>query len=315
MFKKTLGLIAILLLLIIGEGYWLIQSGVPGKILSLITQEASSLSDLSSTDTDTIGEEAIPTVVATLGDATGDVTVLRDDEPLPLVPFMPLLTNDRIETGIDGRAEIGWTGYGRTLIAPNSTIIITDAEPGVADDGFVAQIKIEAGRIWTRFDKLLSAGSSFEVKASNVVATVRGTSFGMEIDTLGTIQIKVAKSKVAVARTVDADSDEIVGSFIDVNEMERMELAENGTSLSKPIKMLPAELQQDKFLIEGNAEVPKEYMDMQWMALVEMILSQIPPDQIPPDFDRAGFIEYMRQVQLQIPPEVLQQLKSELQTN
>ena len=320
MFKKTLGLIAILLLIIAGEGYWLSQSDIGGKWMSLLNQ-TTSLSDVT---TDDLGltsswdgddnvfggvgtDDIAPSVIATLGNASGTVSVTRNDEPLALIPFMPLLVNDRIETGADGKAEIGWTGYGRTLIAPNTVITITNAEQILDNgDGIVARLKLESGRIWTRLDKLLSAGSSFEVKASNVVATVRGTSFGVGIDALGKIEVKVAKSKVSVARTVNAESDEIVGSPITVGEMERMELIGKQTLMSKPIQMLPAELGKDSFLMEGNAEIPKEYLDMEWMAFIEMILSQIPADQVPADFDRAAFMEEMRQIQAQFPSKLIQ---------
>lgn len=328
-----MGLVAVLLLILVVEGYWISKSDVGGKLQSLLNQQ-TSLSDITANDLgiasrdfadgtdvyppDASGDagtnEIAPSVIATLGNATGTIDVSRDGESITLVPFMPLIAGDHILTGADGSAEIGWTGYGRTLIAPYSVITITNAEQGTSEGGLVAKLKLESGRIWTRLDKLLSAGSSFEVKASNVVATVRGTSFGVGIDGLGKIEVKVAKSKVAVTRTMSADSDEVVGSPIIVQEMERMELNEKDTSLSKPIKMLPAELESDLFLMEGNVEVPKEYLDMEWMAFVEMILSQIPPDQMPADFDRAAFMEYMSQIQTQIPDEVKQQYMQELKS-
>ena len=85
--------------------------------------------------------------------------------------------------------------------------------------------------------------------------------------------------------------------------------------IAKPIQLSPKDLLNDKLYQEGNVEVPKEYMDAEWMALVEMVLSQIPADQMPPEFDRAGFMEYMNQVKSQIPPEVMQQLKQQLKAD
>ncbi len=313
MFKKTLGLIAILLLIVVGEGYWVVKSGAPQRFLSLFNQEISGLgdslaTDINATDTDMGGEEpSVSAVVATLGDAQGDVTVFRNDESLALAPFMALYVDDRIETGADGKAEIGWTGYGRTLVAPNSIVTITSAEQGTANDGLIAQIKLEAGRVWTRLDKVLTSGSSFEVQASNVVATVRGTSFGVGIDAQGAIGVQVAKSKVSVA--LDG------GASVDVNELEQLNINPDDRVIAKPIQLSPKDLLNDQLYQEGNVEVPKEYMDAEWMALVEMVLSQIPADQMPPEFDRAGFMEYMNQVKSQIPPEVMQQLKQQLKAD
>ncbi|MCE9586641.1 FecR family protein [Candidatus Uhrbacteria bacterium] len=310
MFKKTLGIIALLLLIIVGEGYWLSQSDIRGKWTALIQNQLAN-SDFSPVEPLEGDEEPVSVTVATLGDATGSVTVTRDGEALALSPFMTLMVGDRIETGADGRAEIGWTGYGRTLIASNTKLTITVAEHGDSDDGIMAKMKLESGRIWTRLERLLSSGSSFEVKASNVVATVRGTSFGIGLDQPGRVEIKVAESHVAVSRTTTADSDEVVGSPIIMDPMQRMDMAEKEMSLPKPIAMTKGEIEKDLFLMEGNIKVPQEYLDMEWMAFVEMILSQIPADQMPADFDRAAFMEYMRQVQAQIPDEVKQQYMQE----
>ena len=310
MFKKTLGLIALLVLIIAGEAYWISQSDIQGNWTSRIQEEISN-QDISPMDLfGDDGQEDVSSI-ATLGDAIGSVTVMRNGSALTLTPFMPLIVGDRIETGADGHAEIGWTGYGRTLIASNSKLTITAVDQGSNDDGITAKMKLEGGRIWTRLEKLLSGGSSFEVKASNVVATVRGTSFGVGLDQPGQVEVKVAESNVQVSRTASADSDVVVGSPIVMQPMQRMLMAEKDTSLPKPTTMSPGEMEKDLFLMEGNIKVPDEYLDMQWMAFVELILSQIPADQMPADFDRAAFMEYMRQVQAQIPDEVKEQYMME----
>jgi hypothetical protein len=258
-----------------------------------------------------MGMEMVLGSVATLGDASGEVVVMRDGEALTLTPFMALMVDDRIETGADGKAEIAWTGYGRTILAANTKLTITAADYGSNDDGIAARLKLEAGRVWTRLERLLSSGSSFEVKASNVVATVRGTSFGVGLDQPGKVEVKVAESNVSVARTASADSDEIVGTPITMGAMQRMEMAESEASLPKPVEMTAGEMEKDLFLMEGNVRVPDEYLDMEWMAFIELILSQIPPEQLPADFNRAEFMEYMRQMQSQIPDEIKQQYLQE----
>lgn len=320
MLKKTLGLIALLLLIIAGEAYWLSQSDIQGKWMSRIQSEMERSGGSVYNPTDAFptdmfgGDEEAAATVATLGDATGSVTIIRDGEILTLTPFMALAVDDRIETGADGKAEIAWTGYGRTLIASNSKLTITAAENGDEADGLMARIKLESGRIWTRLERLLSSGSSFEVKASNVVATVRGTSFGVGLDQPGQVELKVAESNVQVSRTASADSDVVVGSPIVMGAMQKMVMAEKDTSLPKPTTMTAGEMEKDLFLMEGNVNVPEEYLDMQWMAFVELILSQIPPEQMPADFDRAAFMEYMRQVQAQIPDELMQQYQMEYES-
>lgn len=323
--KKTLGLIGILLLIIVGEGVWLSQMDLQGiwekRISDSIQQQGGmpyERPDFSSDDEET-GDlwgtmPANSSPVATLGDATGEVMVVRDHEELSITPFMPLQDGDMIETGADGNAEIAWTGYGRTIIAPNTKLTITQASYGAADAGVLAKLKLEAGRVWTRLEKLLTSGSSFEVKASNVVATVRGTSFGVGMSDAGQIEVKVAEHNVEVGRTASADSDEIIGTPITVGAMQRMEMAEKDTSLPKPVSMSSKEMEADLFLMEGNRVVPEEYLDLEWMSFVEMILNSIPADQFPADFNREEFMEYMRQVQNEIPEEVKQQYMQEYQS-
>ncbi|QQR61123.1 hypothetical protein IPH19_01505 [Candidatus Uhrbacteria bacterium] len=153
MLKKTLGLIALLLLVIVGEVFWLSQSDIQGKWMSRmqneITRPTDSMFDDDTSALDMFGDdgygdeidsESLVTAgtVATLGNANGSVTVTREGEILALSPFMPLLVNDEIQTGADGRAEIGWSGYGRTLIAPNTKLTITVAQQGETEEGIMA---------------------------------------------------------------------------------------------------------------------------------------------------------------------------------
>lgn len=327
MLKKTLGLIAILILVLVGEIVWLSQSDIQGKWMSSIEKnvDRSSYAPSFGSDgstSDWLDESSDPGTeftgeagsVASLGDAQGQVSVLRDGVTMELMPFMGLVAGDVIETGADGKAEIIWTGYGRTLVAANSKLTITDAKLDETDNGIIAKMKLEAGRVWTRLEKLLSTGSSFEVKASNVVATVRGTSFGVGMDQPGRVEVKVAESNVQVARTVSADSDEIVGSPVMLGAMQRMDMTEGETLMPKPLQMSSKEMEADLFLMDGNMPVPVEYLDMEWMAFVEMIINSIPPDQLPEDFNKQEFLEYMRQMQTQIPDEVKQQYMQEYQS-
>lgn len=327
MLKKTLGLIAILILVLVGEIVWLSQSDIQGKWMSYVEQSAdrsdfapsfgsegdgpSWFDESSDPGTEFMGETS---TVASLADAQGQVTVMRDGVTVELLPFMALMVGDVIETGADGKAEIAWTGYGRTLVAANSKLTITEAEMNASDEGIVAKLKLDAGRVWTRLEKLLSTGSSFEVKASNVVATVRGTSFGVGMDRPGRVEVKVAESNVQIARTASADSDEIIGTPVTVGAMQRMDMIEGETQLPKPLQMSSKEMEADLFLMDGNMPVPVEYLDMEWMAFVEMIINSIPPDQLPEDFNKQEFLEYMRQMQTQIPDEVKQQYMQEYQS-
>ena len=308
MLKKTVGLILFLLLIIAGEIFWLSQMDLKSQwssyFESQISEEQLPVLDEVVEQQDDLTEslDISPLQIATLSDVQGDVTLTRQGNIIsPLTPFMPLFPEDFIETGEDGRAEIAWTGYGRTIVASNSKLLITAAEVSEDGSGLVSRLKLESGRIWTRLEKLLSAGSSFEVRASNVVATVRGTSFGVGMDQEGRIDVKVAESNVEVARTANATSDEIVGTPVMVGAMQELSMIENDMQMPEPIPMSAEDMEADAFLMDGNEPVPAEYLDADWMAYIETVINSIPADQLPPDFDRNAFMEYLRQMKSQMP--------------
>ncbi len=302
MLKKTLGMIAVLVLILVGEVYWVSQSNGLKNMMARVATGGL-----------TVGSSE-PVSVATLTDTEGTVTIKRAGSVVTLSPITSLNEGDDVKTGADGKASIIWPGYGRTIIDSNSDVLIKKASRGSTSDSLVASLRLQSGRVWTRLEKLLDAQSSFDVRASNVVATVRGTSFGVGMDQPGQVDVKVAESHVAIGRTASANSDTIVGQEVLMQPMERMTMAQNAASLPKPSTMTRDEMESDALLMEGNAAIPSEYMDMDWMAFVEMILQSIPPDQLPSDFNKGEFLDYMRQVQDQIPDEVKQQIRTQYQT-
>lgn len=101
----------------------------------------------------------------------------------PVEHAMELEPGSQVRTGAGGEADILWGDRGVTRLDANTQVII-EAMPADATQstGVSIKVKVEAGRVWSRMLKLLDLQSSFEVETRDVVATVRGTAFGIGVN-------------------------------------------------------------------------------------------------------------------------------------
>jgi len=183
----------------------------------------------------------------------------------------PVATGDVVETEAGASAALIWPDYGRTLIDESSKLTITQADE--TNGNLNAKLKLDGGRIWTRLERLLGAGSGFDVRASNVVATVRGTSFGVDARVANAINIQVAESKVAVQKMAAADSDTQVGAMT-VTTGQQASVDENiNTAMPKAAVMTSAML-NDPFIMEGNTKIDPALMS--WISKAMELYNSIP---------------------------------------
>jgi hypothetical protein len=102
---------------------------------------------------------------------------------------------DALRTDADGLAEIRWGDLGVTRLAAGSEITV-EALPFDASDVTKASIRLHvvSGRAWSRLLKLYGPEASFEARTDTVVATVRGTAFGLAKE--------AAETRLAVTESV-----------------------------------------------------------------------------------------------------------------
>lgn len=111
-----------------------------------------------------------------------------------------------IQTGATGRAQVVFPAGTVTRIDNNGRIKITKAEDGPEN----IVITILKGRVWSRIKKLLG-NESYSTETSNLVATVRGTSYGHGIVEGGFDRGTVFKGKVRMTcKKNKEDSLEVV---------------------------------------------------------------------------------------------------------
>lgn len=108
---------------------------------------------------------------------------------------------DSVRTDDGSSAQIRWGDRGVTRLDAKTELTIERApEDPNAVRGALFQLRLSTGRAWSRVLKLLDVDSGFEVKTDTVVATVRGTSFGIARTASG-VDAAVTESVVAISPT------------------------------------------------------------------------------------------------------------------
>lgn len=224
----------------------------------------------------------VETPVAVLRVELGRATVTTAGVTQELVPGeeSEVLTGDEIVVSDDGRAAIVWDGHGRTLIDAGTRLRVTEAER--PSSGILrARMLMDIGRTWTRLERLLGTDSEVSVGAYDVVATVRGTSFGLERQGNQTV-VKVTESRVEVARAERPFSQAAFTAALDL--FDSGEVVEAGYKLAADVQTSgtfdpPTELTEDElndpFLRQGDRRLePGEYDLSGWISGAERWLQR-----------------------------------------
>lgn len=114
-------------------------------------------------------------------------------------------TSTKVETGDTVRAakggviEVIWGDQGVSRLEDGSEILIESAPNFTENESTAIKLRLTAGRIWSRMVKVLDLDKPMQVKAGDVVATVRGTTYGVALEGDDTM-IVVDDSVVSYAR-------------------------------------------------------------------------------------------------------------------
>ncbi len=125
----------------------------------------------------------------------GTAQVARGGKVYAAQEATELFSGDRI-TVTAGSVILIYPDAGASrLEAGTDVVLLSD---GAKPQGLFVQLQLTAGKIWTRFERLLGKDEYFGVAANNVVATVRGTGFGVIVDANG-VDFQVADHVVDVS--------------------------------------------------------------------------------------------------------------------
>lgn len=119
------------------------------------------------------------------------------DEWQPISGAREIFAQDHIRTGETGEAQIRWGDRGVTRLDPETEVTVETVASGETLYSAVLNVRVESGRVWNRVLKILDIDGGMRVETSDVVATVRGTAFGVAKETDST-DIAVTESVVSV---------------------------------------------------------------------------------------------------------------------
>lgn len=110
-----------------------------------------------------------------------------------------LKQGDTIISGAGAAAIIHLPDGSTFRIEENSKLTLDKAEFGAQDETTSVQATLSMGRVWSKVVSLVTPQSEWQVRTSNAVATVRGTSFGVEYkDNKSRVLVSEHKVKVGI---------------------------------------------------------------------------------------------------------------------
>ena len=111
----------------------------------------------------------------------GAATLYRGSETVQASENAELDAGDRVVV-TQGHPVLLYPQTGESQLSTGSDVTLI-AQPG--QNSLYAEADVKAGSIWTRLERLLGPSEHFSVEANGVVATVRGTAFGVTLNGAG----------------------------------------------------------------------------------------------------------------------------------
>ena len=105
-------------------------------------------------------------------------------------------TGSTVKTTSAGRALIESGADHSTVVDYNSEVVLADS----SHEKKKTNLQLVSGAVWTRLQKVFDSGEYYEIKTSNTVAVVRGTSFGLWFVN-GVTTLEVTSGSVAFYET------------------------------------------------------------------------------------------------------------------
>ncbi len=157
-----------------------------------------------------------------------------------------------IRTAADASAVADWFGAGESVIAAFSEVTVIRASVG-EEGSLRLRLRLEAGRVWSRVGRLLDPEGDVSVETSDVVATVRGTSFDLEKRPGQPTTLRVADSVVeASGATVGNVQD---GFFVPAGSMASFGGPDRAT---RPPPISTGDRESAWFMKNSEADTPFE---------------------------------------------------------
>lgn len=182
--------------------------------------------------------------IAVLASVTGDVQVKKGDIWAKAVPEDEIAQSDVIKTSFDSQATLLF-GSG-SIIRVDQNSQITLSEYSREDDSWIIRINQIFGRTWNRVQKLIGT-SVYEVNTPTAVATVRGTSFGVDANASGS--------------AITVDEGEVIAKIIDEKTPDRKVIREVRIQKQEVVEVLRKRVEARENIIARRVEKLPEWVE------------------------------------------------------
>ncbi|MBI5655135.1 FecR domain-containing protein [Candidatus Uhrbacteria bacterium] len=163
----------------------------------------------------------------------GQANLIRSGVEVTAADGVEISSGDRVVVK-SGAVYLVYPDAGKSRLETGTDVSVLTEE---SQNGIFTELELAAGRVWTRFERLLGSDEQYSVVANGVVATVRGTAFGVAVDDDG-VDVQVADHEVQV--TTDEQSageTEFAVEPVKLSAGEGLKIATRGLLL-KDIKVL-----------------------------------------------------------------------------
>jgi len=243
--KKSL-IVILAMVIILAGGFWLIKLNSQNKV------------SVFGSPLEALAKESIVLEVI-----QGQTTVsLSGQEKTLSAPLNQEIDKDAtITTLAASQANIIFPSGSMARLDENTTVSLTD----FSDSGqsILVKLKLEAGNLWSRVQRLADKETDYEVETSNTVAVVRGTSFNMFFGQ-GKTKLEVLSNKVSL-KALDPQTGQFVpGAEAEVEAGKYVEADQAMPSVAqKPLEakqMAPQDMDRPWF--KNNLEKDKKINEL-----------------------------------------------------
>lgn len=178
-----------------------------------------------------------------------------------------VLVGSTLKSSASGRATIHLPDGSAIRLDSDSTVTIDKVDFNPTDESITVRISLLSGRVWSKVVALVTPESSWEVKTTSAVATVRGTAFSVGYRN-GKSRVIGAEHNILV-RPIDPKTRKVIESakievkentFVEFADTDVTELASATTSaLTAPfsIKQTTKVLKEEAWFKESREEDKK----------------------------------------------------------
>ncbi len=144
-----------------------------------------------------MASEGVPPIRVDVVQGTVEIRSTGSDAWKTLTASTNVAVGDSLRTMESGKAEIHWGDRGITRVDPKTELQIEALPEAGALTNASVKMRLASGKVWNRMYKLLDVQSDIQVRTDTVVATVRGTAFGVGADASG-LETAVTESVVNI---------------------------------------------------------------------------------------------------------------------